>query len=108
MSVFSDRLKLLLNKKGMNQKDLATKIGVTQSAMSYYVSGARLPHGNILSKIASSLDTTTDYLLGNDSTADDKLVYIQRNLQKLDSDQLKKAENILKSVFDDIFNDDEE
>ena len=39
--------------------------------------------------------------------SNEKLSYIQRNLDKLDDEQLKKAENVLKVVFDDIFDDDE-
>lgn len=104
MSVFSERVSLLISQKGISQKDLAIKAGVTESAMSYYVKGERIPRGEVLSRIAKALGTSTDYLLGNDG----KLQYLQRNLGKLDSEQLKKAENILKSVFDDIFEDDEE
>ncbi len=108
MSIFSERLTALLKERNISQKELSEQVGVTQSAMSYYVKGLRLPHGNILSKIATALNTTTDYLLGKDIDPDNKLFYIQRNLQKLDPEQLKKAENILKSVFDDIFEDEEE
>ncbi len=108
MSVFSERLVALLKEQNLSQRELSDRIGVTQSAMSYYVKGLRLPHGNILAKMASALNTTTDYLLGNDAKNGDKLVYIQRNLQKLNPEQLQKAENILKNVFDDIFEDEEE
>ena len=104
MSVFSERVSLLLSQKEISQKELASKAGVTESAMSYYVKGERIPRGEVLSRIAKALSTSTDYLLGNDG----KLQYLQRNLGKLDSEQLKKAENVLKSVFDDIFEDDEE
>ncbi len=97
MSVFSERVSLLLSQKEISQKELASKAGVTESAMSYYVKGERIPRGEVLSRIAKALSTSTDYLLGNDG----KLQYLQRNLGKLDSEQLKKAENVLKSVFDD-------
>ena len=43
--------------------------------------------------------------MGGWLTKQEKLQYIQRNLQKLDATQLKKAETILKTVFDDIFDD---
>jgi hypothetical protein len=33
---------------------------------------------------------------------------LQRNLGKLDPERLKKAEGMLRAVFDDIFDDDEE
>ena len=51
-------------------------------------------------------------MLGTSDTVFDssqgRLQYLQRNLGKLDADQLKKAENILKAAFDDIFDDDED
>lgn len=113
MSVFSQRLTLLMKAQGITQKIVAQKANVTESAMSYYVSGDRTPRGEVLSRIAQALETTTDYLLGNTSESappkgEKKLQYLQRNLGKLDPAQLKKAENILKAAFDDIFDNDEE
>lgn len=113
MSIFSDRISLLLSQNNLSQKELAIKAGVTESAMSYYVKGGRTPRGEVLSRIAKALNSTTDYLLGNTAVATTgntsrQLQYLQRNIGKLDHDQLKKAENILKAAFDDIFSDEEE
>ena len=112
MSVFSERVTALMLKIGVTQKQLAEKIGVTESAMSYYVSGTRTPRSDVLLRVANALGTSTDYLLGNDDadkrSGDDELLYIQRNLGKLNPEQLKKAEKLLKTVFDDIFEDEEE
>lgn len=112
MSVFSERLVTLMNAHKLTQKELAQKIGVTESAMSYYVKGDRMPRIDALTRMAQALHTTTDYLLGTvedcSTAGQEKLQYIQRNLQKLDVTQLKKAETILKTVFDDIFDDDDE
>ena len=65
------RIKELLQQKGMSQKDLATKTGITESAISHYVKGDRVPRGIILVKIAQALETTTDFLL-NDTTEPNK------------------------------------
>lgn len=113
MSTFSERLTAMLHKRDMTQKQLAEKTGITASAMSYYVRGARTPSGDILTKIASALDTSTDYLLGAVDEPEmvrqnSELHYLQRNLSKLDPERLRKAEDLLKMVFDDIFNDEEE
>lgn len=112
MSTFSERMSSLMREKRFNQKELAAKAAVTESAMSYYVKGTRTPRSDVLKRIAQALNTTTDYLLGNsndsspESAAGEELQYLQRNLQKLDHQQLKKAEKILKAAFDDIFDDD--
>ncbi len=112
MSIFSERIGALMKAQHLTQKELALKVGVTESAMSYYIKGLRTPRSDVLTRIATELGTTTDYLLGtsdepnnNDSC---ELQYLQRNLRKLDPDGLKKAEAVLKAVFNDIFNDDEE
>lgn len=112
MSIFSERIAKLMAEKHLTQKQLAAKVGVTESAMSYYVKGGRTPRSDVLTRIANALGTTTDYLLGSTTDAIDKtdaqLLYLQRNLGKLDEKQLQKAEALLKTVFDDIFDDDEE
>lgn len=113
MSTFSERLSFIMSKRGLNQKDLAKKTNITESAISYYVKGQRTPSGDILSRMAESLSTTTDYLLGRTEIYDipvenKQLNYLQRNLGKLDPERLKKAEDVLRVVFDDIFEDDEE
>ncbi len=111
MSAFSDRISNLMSKQKITQKQLAEKASVTESAMSYYVKGDRTPRSDVLSRIAKALGTTTDYLLGNEVVSaqdDNKLTYLQRNLGKLDEEQLKKAETVLKAVFDDIFEDEED
>ena len=78
--------------------------------MSYYVKGERIPRSDVLTRIAKALGTTMDYLLGNTSEVSpgSELQYLQRNLGKLDKEQLKKAEKLLKIAFDDIFDDDED
>ncbi|MBQ7858449.1 MAG: helix-turn-helix domain-containing protein [Oscillospiraceae bacterium] len=113
MSIFSDRLVSLMRQKGITQKQLSAQINITPSAMSYYANGSRTPSGEILTKIAKALGTSTDYLLGitdapQTSAPNPELHYLQRNLGKLDPEQLRKAETLLKTVFDDIFADEEE
>lgn len=112
MAVFNERLAALMKRSRLSQKELAVKINVTESAISYYLKGARVPRSDVLTRMAKELGTTTDYLLGTSDTeekADNReLLYLQRNLGKLDPERLKKAEAVLKAVFDDIFEDDEE
>ncbi len=112
MSIFSERVTTLMKKSGLSQKELAAKAGVTESAMSYYVNGARTPRSDVLTRMAKELGTTTDYLLGTsneiNTEENTELLYLQRNLGKLDPERLKKAEALLKTVFDDIFDDDSE
>lgn len=110
MSIFGERLVTLMIENGLTQKELAKKANVTESAMSYYAKGQRTPSGDVLLRLAKSLNTSTDFLLGNTSVPtgpdNEKIQYLQRNLGKLDEAQLQKAENVLKTVFDDIWDDE--
>ena len=113
MSVFSERLARLMAARELTQKEVAAKANITESAISYYVKGVRTPSGEILARIAETLSTTTDYLLGRTDVSaapseSKELKYLQRNLGKLDPERLRKAEEVLRAVFDDIFDDDEE
>lgn len=64
--VFGDRLREMLWKRKMTQKELSEKSGVTASAISRYIHGCRLAHTYILVQIADLLDVSCDYLLGRD------------------------------------------
>lgn len=58
------RMAETLQKRGMTQKELAVRIGVTEAVMSRYVSGDRGPKPEMLANIATALHTTSDFLLG--------------------------------------------
>ena len=53
-----------LKKRNMTQKELAMRIGVTETVISRYISGSREIKPNILANIATALHTTSDFLLG--------------------------------------------
>lgn len=58
------RINSALARCGMLQKELAKALGVTDNTISYYCKGARSPQLEQLPRIAETLNTTTDYLLG--------------------------------------------
>lgn len=61
---FGDRLKELRKQIGLNQAELAEKMSVTKSVISYYENRERSPSPEILIKLASIFHVSTDYLLG--------------------------------------------
>ena len=61
---FGEKLKDLRMHSGLSQKQLAEKLGVTKSVISYYESAERTPSPDVLVKIAGVFQVTTDYLLG--------------------------------------------
>lgn len=60
---FGDKLKALRKSQKLTQQQLADRIGVAKSVVSYYESGDRFPSYDVLIKIAHIFHTTTDYLL---------------------------------------------
>lgn len=66
-----ERMLKLMKQCGYNQKELATMIGVTESAMSRYLAGEREPKVEVLANLATALNTTSDYLISGKKPDDD-------------------------------------
>lgn len=60
---FGGKLKLLRTSAKYTQQQLADRLGVAKSVVSYYESGDRYPSYDVLVKIARTFHVTTDYLL---------------------------------------------
>ena len=60
------RVRELRVKKGLSQQELGNAIGVTKVSVCGYESGCRIPNLEKLAKLADTLGTTTDYLLGRE------------------------------------------
>ena len=60
---FGVKLKALRKGQKLTQQQLAERIGVAKSVVSYYESGDRYPSYDVLIKIAHIFHTSTDYLL---------------------------------------------
>ena len=61
---FGNILKKLRAQERMTQQQLADRLGVTKSVVSYYELQERSPSPETLIKLASIFHVTTDYLLG--------------------------------------------
>ncbi|MBR2465987.1 MAG: helix-turn-helix transcriptional regulator [Clostridia bacterium] len=61
---FGNTLKQLRLEAGYTQQQLASRLGVTKSVVSYYELQARYPSPEVLVKIAAVFHVSTDYLLG--------------------------------------------
>lgn len=65
MDTLAKRIKNLREEKGLSQKELANYLNISNSTLSQYESGVRVPSDDIKIKIARYFNVTTDYLLGN-------------------------------------------
>jgi len=110
---FKSRVKELREKSGLSMDQLAVKLGITKSRINMWENQGVIPRMNVLIDLANYFHVTTDYLLGNDNITNTtpnnvRLSSLQRNLGKLNESDLEKAEGVLKAVFTEIFNDDED
>jgi transcriptional regulator with XRE-family HTH domain len=62
--VFAERLRREIAGRNITQQDLATALGRTQTAVSYWCAGKRQPGFDDLCELADYFGTTTDYFLG--------------------------------------------
>ena len=61
---FGLKLKELRKQAGMTQQQLAEKLGITKSVVSYYELSERTPSPDVLKDLAIIFHVSTDYLLG--------------------------------------------
>ena len=60
---FGEKLKQLRTGQNMTQQQLAARLGVANSVVSYSENGERFPSYDVLIKIARTFHVTCDYLL---------------------------------------------
>ncbi len=82
-SILSKRLKQLRIENNMYQKDVAKKIGITESGYGYYEQDKRIPDSIMLNKLAALYNVSTDYLLGNTNRKTPESVSVDEELQQL-------------------------
>lgn len=63
---FSSRLRALRTEAGLTQLQLAQRLSVTKSVISFYELSERTPSPDVLIRLAKIFHVSTDYLLGLD------------------------------------------
>lgn len=91
MVYFGSRLKELRKQMGLNQAELAERISVTKSVISYYENQDRSPSPEALIKLSKIFHVSTDYLLGLESEqvlnvsnlSEDDIEFVKLTIEKL-------------------------
>lgn len=68
--MFPERLKSLRKETGLTQKEIASKLNISQAAYAQWENGVKRPARENLTTLANILKTSTDYLLGNSELKD--------------------------------------
>lgn len=83
-----ENLRYILEQHNLTQKELATKLSITPSALGNYIQGTREPDYHTLIRIADYFHVTTDFLLGHNVKRDalthkeEILLHLFRTLNK--------------------------
>ena len=64
--IIGDRIRQLREEAGLTQKEMADRLHISNTTLSQYELGSRVPCDDIKLKIAAMFHVSTDYLLGND------------------------------------------
>lgn len=103
MPLQAEKLKLLMRRQRMSQRDLAKMSGVTEAAMSRYLSGERQPKAETLANMAVALHTTSGDLLGMEPPTEIDRMYrlVARNAAAIPQDVRLKLIQILSMAEDE-------
>lgn len=71
MEKMGDRIIRLMKENDYTQKELASMVGVTESAMSRYLKNEREPKAEVIANLATALNTTSDYLISGKKSDED-------------------------------------
>ncbi len=85
---FGKKLKKLRTNAKLTQQELADRIGVSNTTISFCENTERYPSTDILIRIANYFHISTDYLLGIDNT---KVL----NISELNEEEVKSLQNLI-------------
>lgn len=102
MNILGQRLKKTRESKGLVQKFVAAKLGLSNVALSQYENSIRKPDPETLTNLADIYEVTTDYLLGRTHS---KEAFVIKNMDDYDVlsflDEVDKKNNLLVNVSEE-------
>lgn len=86
------RIQRMLDERGISRKEFAVMTGLTEAAISRYVTGQREPRAVTLAVIANALGVTSDELLGIERDRDEMelgqaVLKVARNANAIPQDE---------------------
>lgn len=101
MKDFKERVKELMERDNISQRELASLSGISESSISRYLSGDLKPRMDILTNIAKVFGVSSSYLVGEEDETNNSNVYeetlcvVTRNKSKLNDQQKMEIIKIL-------------
>lgn len=100
-----ERIKEQRTRLKMTQTDLANKVGLSYIQIGRYEKQKSRPSSTILQRLASNLETTTDYLMNGSSFEENSAQLTDKELlnQFMEVEKLNKEDKYLIKTFIDAF-----
>ena len=91
------RILELMKNENMTQKELASKINVTEASMSRYLKGERTPRIDVLANIARVFDVSIEFIRGEEEKSEFNEIksLITRNASSMTLEQKMELTKIL-------------
>ena len=113
-SKVSERIDAIMQKLSLNQNQLADLLGITQPAVSKYLSN-RIPPANILFKLAQLSGQSMEWILTGDlegmiyKVSEPEVSYngrlkLEKKISLLPKDIYKHLENLVDGILDNLHN----
>lgn len=99
--MISEKLKMLRERKGLKQNELADILNIQQGSYSNYERGKRTPDIEALKKIAKYYKVSADYLIDNDNKNESMITKIERELPEAEKEKLNA---IIKAMYPEVYN----
>jgi transcriptional regulator with XRE-family HTH domain len=97
MTNFAERLRQARQEKGWLQEELAEEMELSQSAISQFEKGLRIPTPANITKFSEILGVSRDFLVGEEEMMSEK-VKLMRSIQSLSPEGLKRVEDYVSLV----------
>lgn len=104
-NTFATRIKQLRIDNNLTQRDIADKIGITPTGISYWESGNAIPNFETLKKLADFFNVSIDYLTGNENKNNENDVLF-RKIGKVDAEKKDLLMRILNNTIDSFIDDE--
>lgn len=96
-NILGKRIKQLRIQHNFRQKDLADKLHISNTTLSQYENGLRIPSDEIKIKISNCFDVSLDYLLGNSDDPRPTYIYTDEEVAML---QVMLEDPQFKEIFE--------
>ena len=99
---FKEKLKEIMDQRGMVQQELAEVSGLPQATISHFLNGRRKPSFDNIKRLSEALNVSADYLLGTStklqSSSSPELNVLFRNLKGMSPKDIEKLTEISKII----------